>query len=195
MSALIGQSGRLLSWVPGFLSFDRSKKTTSCPHHPSPLFSMDQEWVPISNTGTDLIRQMGSIDGNVFNGLNRAKKRERGSGVRPEEGGRGLSRGETPSRLPIPGSGDRGGGWGPATSLPPPLGPRPPGPGRTSQESAVRGWLSSPLHPRSDATELRQWDAALRVCPPVENSKRSLLPQPLGERSAASPGTRPPSLA
>lgn len=100
MSALIGQSGRLLSWVPGFLSFDRSKKTTSCPHRPSPLFSMDQEWVLLSNTGTDLIHQMGSIDGNVFNGLNRAKKRERGSGARG--GGTGIEQRGAPLPPPHP---------------------------------------------------------------------------------------------
>lgn len=69
-----------------------------------------------------------------------------------------------------------------------PSGPRPPGqsePLRSPLRTA--GWLSSPPHPRGDATALHQWDAALRVCPSVENSKHS--PQPLEELQApAQPG-------
>lgn len=34
-------------------------------------------------------------------------------------------------------------------------------------------WLSSPPHPHGYATVLRQWDAAVLVCPPVENSMLS----------------------
>lgn len=69
-----------------------------------------------------------------------------------------------------------------------PSGPRPPcrsEPLRSPLRTA--GWLSSPSHPRGDARALHQWDATLRVCPPVENSKHS--PQPLEELPApAQPG-------
>lgn len=53
-------------------------------------------------------------------------------------------------------------------------------------------WLSSPPHPRSDATSLRQWDAAVWVCPPVENS---VLPTVAPEEHWAAIVGRPPSLA
>lgn len=102
---------------------------------------------------------------------------------------RGLRTSFTPLPHPHPRDGQQRAGAGdqlPYSRLP--SGPRPPGrsePLRSPLRTA--GWLSSPPHPRGDATALHQWDAALRVCPPVENSKHS--PQPLEELPApAQPG-------